>query len=85
MTILQVYKNLQNTQIHLSDANSTFLSDLQNDSEEDCYTERDLNAELPLQDDSHFKKFERDSKTKNQRVMLKAYCQTLKKTLFFWI
>ena len=43
---------------NLSDANSTFLSDLQNDSEEDCYTERDLNAELPFQDDSHFKKFE---------------------------
>ena len=36
---------------------STLLSDLQNDSDEDCFTEKDLNIELPFQDDSHFKKF----------------------------
>ena len=36
---------------------SNLLSELQNDSDDDQST-RDLNVELPFQDDSHFKNFE---------------------------
>ena len=65
---------------------SASLSDLQNDSDEDRFTEKNLNIELPFQDASNFKKFEikfRNKESKNQRMMLKRYFQTLKKTNYF--
>ena len=55
------------------------LSDLQNDSEEDCYTEKDLNAELPFQDDSHFKKFEIRFRNKESKDDVKSILSNLEK------
>ena len=52
---------------------STFLNELQNDSDDENATRRDQNIELPL-DDSHFKKFEirfrnNDSKDEVKNIM----------------
>ena len=48
---------------------SILLSDLQNDSEEDCDTERDQSAELH----SHFKKFEIRFRNESKDEVLKKH------------
>ena len=45
---------------------STLLSDLRNYSDEDQFTEKELNIELPFQDDSHFKMFVINYKFRNK-------------------
>ena len=59
---------------------TTFLNQLQNDSDEERFTEKDLNVELPFQDnDTHFRKFEIKFRNKESKEDEKKYFWILKK------
>ena len=52
---------------------------LQNYSDEDRFTGKDLNVELPFQDDSHFKKFEIKHRNKESKEDVKSVLSNLEK------
>ena len=58
---------------------STFLSDLQNDSDDDRSTGRDQNVELPFQEESHFKKFEIKHRNNESKEEVKSALSNLEK------
>ena len=58
---------------------STFLSDLQNDSDDDRSTGRDQNVELPFQEESHFKKFEIKHRNNESKEEVKIALSNLEK------